>query len=216
MNEMFVPLARAWIAVLDNDVPAAEAAGAEACETAHRSGATVHVAKVIHELARLGLRQATAIALRDVAAPRTAIGQARIGLGRHWLSGDAVGLEQVGTTWTTLGAPLFAAEAFTLAAGLHRQNKARGEATRLDGLAGQMLSTADPARTPLLRSRRTSGPLTPRLIEVATLVSQGLKASEIAARLVISERSVESHMQRIYQRLGVTSRAELAAHMEQM
>lgn len=53
--------------------------------------------------------------------------------------------------------------------------------------------------------------LTPRQAEVAGLVSDGLTNREIAARLGISERSAESHVERIRLRLGFRSRAQIAA-----
>ncbi|WP_448627964.1 alpha/beta fold hydrolase [Geodermatophilus sp. URMC 64] len=61
-------------------------------------------------------------------------------------------------------------------------------------------------------TRRPATPtLTPRQREVAALVAEGLTNREIAARLVISERSAESHVERIRTRLGFRSRAQLAA-----
>ncbi|MGK5112911.1 response regulator transcription factor, partial [Geodermatophilus sp. CPCC 205506] len=56
-----------------------------------------------------------------------------------------------------------------------------------------------------------SGPLTRRQLEVAGLVAQGLTDREIAARLVISPRTAESHVEQILARLGFRSRAEIAA-----
>ncbi len=60
--------------------------------------------------------------------------------------------------------------------------------------------------------RRTTGPhLTVRQQEVAELVAGGLTNREIAARLVITERSAEGHVERIRDRLGFRSRAQIAA-----
>jgi pimeloyl-ACP methyl ester carboxylesterase/DNA-binding CsgD family transcriptional regulator len=53
--------------------------------------------------------------------------------------------------------------------------------------------------------------LTRRQMEVAALVSQGLSNRQIAERLVITERSAESHVERIRGRLGFRSRAQIAA-----
>ena len=60
--------------------------------------------------------------------------------------------------------------------------------------------------------RRTTGPhLTVRQQEVAELVARGLTNREIAERLVIEERSAEGHVERIRDRLGFRSRAQIAA-----
>jgi DNA-binding NarL/FixJ family response regulator len=41
-------------------------------------------------------------------------------------------------------------------------------------------------------------------------VAQRLSNAEIAERLVVSVRTVESHLDHIYSRLGISSRADLA------
>lgn len=46
---------------------------------------------------------------------------------------------------------------------------------------------------------------------MAALVAEGLTNRQIAQRLGIEERSAEGHLERIRQRLGVTSRAQVAA-----
>ncbi|MGD8200799.1 LuxR C-terminal-related transcriptional regulator [Ornithinimicrobium sp. W1679] len=53
--------------------------------------------------------------------------------------------------------------------------------------------------------------LTDRQLEVATLVAQGMTDRQIAAHLVISPRTAESHVQNILTRLGLRNRAEIAA-----
>ncbi|GAA4012896.1 ATP-binding protein [Streptomyces plumbiresistens] len=55
------------------------------------------------------------------------------------------------------------------------------------------------------------GALTRRESEVADLVAQGLTNKEIAARLVISQRTAEAHVERILNKLGFTSRVQVAA-----
>jgi len=52
--------------------------------------------------------------------------------------------------------------------------------------------------------------LTARQLQVAALVADGLTNREIAGRLGIEERSAEGHLERIRQRLGVRSRAQIA------
>ena len=51
--------------------------------------------------------------------------------------------------------------------------------------------------------------LTARESEVAGLAAGGLADREIAARLVVSVRTVESHLARVYRKLGIGSRGEL-------
>ncbi|HEX7223959.1 MAG TPA: response regulator transcription factor [Candidatus Limnocylindria bacterium] len=53
--------------------------------------------------------------------------------------------------------------------------------------------------------------LSAREREVVRLVVDGASNDEIGARLGISARTVESHLRRLFERLGVASRTELAA-----
>jgi DNA-binding NarL/FixJ family response regulator len=58
--------------------------------------------------------------------------------------------------------------------------------------------------------------LSRRQLEVCELVSQGVKNREIAAQLVVSEKTVESHLERIFDRLSISTRAELVLAVEQL
>jgi non-specific serine/threonine protein kinase len=64
-------------------------------------------------------------------------------------------------------------------------------------------------RDPATASRR-EGPLTARETEVAALVVDGRSNREIAALLIISERTVENHVSHILNKLEVDSRGQLA------
>ncbi|MFD4791433.1 LuxR C-terminal-related transcriptional regulator, partial [Streptomyces sp. NPDC058459] len=59
----------------------------------------------------------------------------------------------------------------------------------------------------------TLGELTVREREVAALAGEGRRTKDIALRLAVSPRTVDAHITRIYSKLGVTSRAELARLM---
>ncbi|MEO3746739.1 AAA family ATPase [Plantactinospora sp. B5E13] len=81
-------------------------------------------------------------------------------------------------------------------------------------LAGQ----ADRAQRRLaarLPRQRTEGPVTlsAREREVAELVAQGLTNHQIAGQLVLSPRTVETHVTRIIAKLGVPSRAAVARQL---
>jgi predicted ATPase/DNA-binding CsgD family transcriptional regulator len=56
-----------------------------------------------------------------------------------------------------------------------------------------------------------SSPLTARERQVARLVAEGMSNRQIAARLVISQRTAESHVENILSKLGFTSRTQIAA-----
>ena len=56
----------------------------------------------------------------------------------------------------------------------------------------------------------SSGALTPTERQVAELVAQGLQTKQVAARLFVSPKTVEGHLSRIYGKLAISSRTELA------
>jgi DNA-binding NarL/FixJ family response regulator len=56
---------------------------------------------------------------------------------------------------------------------------------------------------------RAKDPLTDRERKLAALVAQALTDREVASTLVLSERTVESHVRRILAKTGLTSRTGL-------
>jgi DNA-binding CsgD family transcriptional regulator len=55
--------------------------------------------------------------------------------------------------------------------------------------------------------------LTPTELQVAALVEEGLSNPQIAARLLMGRATVKTHLDHAYAKLGIHSRAELAAEM---
>jgi predicted ATPase/DNA-binding NarL/FixJ family response regulator len=80
--------------------------------------------------------------------------------------------------------------------------------------AGATLSLADAAALVLKHSTpkaRTAGALTEREAQVAALVADGLSNAMIAARLHLSERTIENHVAHALAKTGGRNRAELAS-----
>ena len=55
--------------------------------------------------------------------------------------------------------------------------------------------------------------LTPRELELATLVAGGLRNRDVATRLGISEGTAKLHLYNVYKKLGVANRVELVLRM---
>jgi len=72
---------------------------------------------------------------------------------------------------------------------------------------------ANAAKPPTARQsdRARYGGLTPREREVATHIAQGRSNREIAAALVLSERTVDTHVTNILNKLSFDSRSQIAA-----
>jgi DNA-binding CsgD family transcriptional regulator len=58
--------------------------------------------------------------------------------------------------------------------------------------------------------------LSKREREVARLAAEGLTARQVAERLFISERTVETHLTNVYAKLGVESKLELVRHASEL
>jgi DNA-binding CsgD family transcriptional regulator len=67
----------------------------------------------------------------------------------------------------------------------------------------------------LPRQERGTGALSPREIEVAELVAEGLTNPAIARRLYLSRPTVASHVAHILAKLGFSSRSQIAAWVAQ-
>jgi DNA-binding CsgD family transcriptional regulator len=81
--------------------------------------------------------------------------------------------------------------------------------TLLRGAAEQLPRPA--ARTPRRAAKAAFDGLTQRERDIATLIAHGQSNREIAAALIVGERTVETHISNILSKLGFTSRHQIAA-----
>ena len=58
--------------------------------------------------------------------------------------------------------------------------------------------------------------LTPRELAVLTLVAEGLTAAAAARRLVVAERTVHKHLERVYAKFGVSDRVSAVLHAQRL
>ncbi|TLF74693.1 LuxR family transcriptional regulator, partial [Nonomuraea sp. KC401] len=75
-----------------------------------------------------------------------------------------------------------------------------------DRALGELRATGESARAPEAGALST---LTPQELRIALAVGEGLTNREIAARLFLSPRTVDYHLRKVFQKAGITSRAEL-------
>jgi DNA-binding CsgD family transcriptional regulator len=125
-------------------------------------------------------------------------------------SGD---LEEVGTAadaFGDLGASLLAAEAACGLAAEHRRRGNARDATAWTRKAATWAEDCPGVRTPGLAMPDEPVALTKREREVASLAARGITSKDIAERLFVSVRTVDNHLGRVYEKLGIASRAELS------
>lgn len=88
---------------------------------------------------------------------------------------------------------------------------AAGEVVFGEGIADQALALLTGGATRRTRSDRPFPMLTDREVEILSLVAAGLSNTDIARRLVVSEKTVRNHVSNIFTKIQVTSRAEAVA-----
>jgi DNA-binding CsgD family transcriptional regulator len=76
--------------------------------------------------------------------------------------------------------------------------------------ARELLATGETARK---RTHETRSELTAQEAQIAVLAREGLSNPEIAAQLFISPRTVQYHLRKVFTKLGITSRAQLAREL---
>jgi DNA-binding CsgD family transcriptional regulator len=205
---------RAWLLAQRQDVDGAVDLLEQLLLDAAAAGRHGHVVEFATDIARLD-RPDRAVELLDRTDATTRLDgdylPLMVAAVRAFARHDPVGLGEAAEGFHAIGAGLLAAEAAGGAAALAgetgedhrtvaaRQRRAVELRALIDGLATPSAAAA-PVELPLSRRER----------EIATLVAEGRTSREVAEHLVIGVRTVESHLGRVFGKLGISSRSELA------
>lgn len=85
----------------------------------------------------------------------------------------------------------------------------RGEVLLAPPVAAKVVQQLSRLQHESTRREESLHALTPREREVFFLASTGLKNAEIASQLYLSEKTIKTHLRNIYNKLDLTSKAEL-------
>jgi DNA-binding CsgD family transcriptional regulator len=203
--------AQGWAAVGRHDRPRAQQLFLDAA--ARLEHMPLHAAQLSYEAMRAGApaptvaRALSALLDRCDAPLASAYAQHALAAAAH----DGARLLDAAGEFERIGALRYATEAAADAASAFvqagRQDSARRAAARSRALFGH---GQDGTLPPIDGVDREAVELTPREEQLVELASRGLSNAQIADQLVLSVRTVESHLYRAMQKLGVSHRRELA------
>lgn len=200
--------ARCWTTAARGDIAGAVTVAQRLVARLRTDGFAGHELWALHDLVRLG--QADAVADRlaalseQVEGPIVAI---IVRQARALVRRDGPALLGVAEDFAGIGMNLFAAEAAAQA--LIRLRAARSpHGPRAARLLAELRAQCQGAQTPALDVLQPA--LTGRERQIARMAAAGVASKEIADRLYLSSRTVDNHLMRVYAKLGVAGRAELA------
>jgi DNA-binding CsgD family transcriptional regulator len=203
--------ARAWCSAAHGEVSAAAAEAQRAADDAADRGAYSLEVLALHDVARFG-RAADVV---DRLEARTelvdgALIDSMAAHARALVDGDGATLLAVSDAFSSLTLDLFAAEASAAAAHAYRRVGKRSSAFAAQERARELGAHCESAQTPALKWADQPEDLTAREREVADLAATNLASREIAERLGITTRTVDNLLGRVYAKLGVSGRQEMA------
>jgi ATP/maltotriose-dependent transcriptional regulator MalT len=210
--EVFWPeleLARAWERAAVGETTAARVHAERAAQHARHADMVAVEMHALHTAVRFGDRSVSA-RLRELAnrvdSPLAEVVAAHShGLAHH----DGDRLDDAAGRFEELGAMAMAADAAAQAAREHARAGGRLKELESATHAHWRASQCD-LRSPATAAIERPLPITDREREFATLVAAGLSNRQISDRLNVSARTVEGHLYRIFTKLGINDRDELA------
>jgi DNA-binding NarL/FixJ family response regulator len=129
------------------------------------------------------------------------------------LADDGSALESIVEQFAERGLTVEAAECAAQAALAHQRAGVPAAATRAGARSAALAESCEGLPTPAMSGAPTPARLSRREGEVARLAAAGLTNAEIADRLALSVRTVESHLYQVFAKLGLDHRDQIAAHL---
>ena len=202
-------LARAWERAAVGETTVARVHAERAAQTARHADMLPVEMHALHTAVRFGDRSHSA-RLRELAnLLRSPLAETIAAHSRGLADHDGDRLDVVAGRFEELGAMAMAADASAHAAREHARACMRLKELESSTHAHWRASQCE-LRSPAIAATERPLPITDREREVATLVAAGLSSRQIGDRLKVSARTVEGHLYRIFTKLGIADRDELA------
>ena len=202
---------RAWLLAARGEFAEARQLLTDVAEVVRPDGLWNFETGVIHDLARFGDPKAAVDRLEEMTS--FVEGPYVHALAVHARAAadlDLARYDEAVDEFEAMGCLALAAEAATEAAELYRRAGDQRAAAAMGQRALRSIELAGGVRTPGLMRGSGVEPLTAREREVAMLAAGGLSSKGIAERLIVSKRTVDSHLDRVYRKLGVSGRDQIA------
>jgi DNA-binding CsgD family transcriptional regulator len=201
--------AQAWNALAGGDSQRAQRILLDAA--VELTGFPHYAARLTYEAMRAG------VPARNLTAAMTAVSQrcdsrlvaVRAAHVNRRAAKDAPGLLNTAAAFEEMGVLLYASEAAAHAAELLHDAGRQDSARRASRRSRELFPTDQGAAPPLIKGIDGLPELTRRELQLVTLAKTGLSNAEIADQLVLSTRTVESHLYRAMQKLGISDRRDL-------
>jgi DNA-binding CsgD family transcriptional regulator len=192
--------ARAWTAAAAGDLPAARDQLEAAADLGEQIGDLIGATSALHGLARLGHARDVATRLAVLATQVDGdLVTARATYASAVAARDYQTLGKVSGDFEDMGAMLYAAR----------------DAAAAEQKAVRLLARCEGAATPSVQIITARIRLTPGELDAAVQAAAGRSNKQIASDMQLSIRTVESHLQRAYEKLGVSGRHELAGALQE-
>lgn len=206
---------RAWLLACRGDLGGARDTLWSTLEAVRHDGVVIFEARLLHDLARLGAAREVVDKVeelgRTIEGPLSAARTLHV---RALAHRDPALLAGVVDMFEAMDSLELAAEAAAELAEWHRADGDRRRATAVQQRSAELAARAGGLRTPALARGTGVEPLTAREREVALLAASGRTSREIGRQLALSTRTVDTHLARVYRKLGVGSRLDLAAALD--
>ena len=207
--------ARAWLEACRGDLASARQRIRDTIVPIQRDQVYIFELALLHDLVRLGVPHEAVVRLETLAGcidgPMAPIHAANA---RALVARDVAVQADVVDRYEAIDALGLAAEAAAELADLHRGRAESRLATAAQQRSTELAQRAGGLHTPVLARGGGVEPLTAREREVALLAVGGRSSRAIGVHLGLSTRTVDTHLARVYRKLGITGRSELAAALD--